>query len=577
MRHAEFSRVVSEMRLPRRRLVLAVAAACVTLLAALSLSAVSAWLITRAWQMPPVLTLSIAITGVRAFGVTRGVFRYLDRLLAHDVGLAGVVALRGRVFERIASSPRAAERVVRIPRGDLVQRLGADADAVGDAVVRGYIPTVVAGVMVLAPVGLIATHSLPAAAFLLVGLAVATWLVPALAERATLRAEAALVDLQADQRADVTATLDAALPLRLAGRLAERLEAISTRQRDIERTQRRSARGLAYAAALSPVAQGIALVGGVWAVLPALSAGDLNAPWFTIVCLVPLAAFEAASALPAAATALVRGRAAARRLAAVLDLSAAPGGASAPGPASAVGPATAPPERPGPTPAGRPPLATAPDAPAPAFLTARGLAAGHDHDAVRGIDLTLNPGDRVCLTGPSGSGKTSLLLTLSGLLPARAGTVLTRHAEPQFFAEDAHLFATTLRENLLLAQGDATEADLLDALTRVGLGPWLEALPDGLDTDLTSQGGNVSGGQRRRLLLARALLSRSAVVLLDEPTEHLDDASAAHLLRAILDGDLFGRDQAVVVVTHAAPPEGATARPVSFPTTMRIHDYARSD
>ena len=105
------------------------------------------------------------------------------------------------------------------------------------------------------------------------------------------------------------------------------------------------------------------------------------------------------------------------------------------------------------------------------------------------------------------------------------------HSAVSFFAEDAHIFATTVRDNLLVARGDCRDDELVAALDAVGLGGWLAGLPDGLSTVLTGGAQAVSAGQRRRLLLARAVISPARIVLLDEPTEHLDATDAERILR----------------------------------------------
>jgi ATP-binding cassette subfamily C protein CydC len=152
--------------------------------------------------------------------------------------------------------------------------------------------------------------------------------------------------------------------------------------------------------------------------------------------------------------------------------------------------------------------------------------------------LNVAPGDRVAVVGPSGCGKTTLLMKTPGV----------------FFAEDAHLFSTTVRDNLLVAKGDAADAELDDALRRAGLGPWLDGLPDGMSTVLVGGAAAVSAGQRRRLLLARALVSTAPTVLLDEPTEHLDASDAEQIMVGLLTpGALFGAERAVVVATHHLP------------------------
>jgi ATP-binding cassette subfamily C protein CydC len=157
--------------------------------------------------------------------------------------------------------------------------------------------------------------------------------------------------------------------------------------------------------------------------------------------------------------------------------------------------------------------------------------------------VALQGGDRLAVTGPSGSGKTTLLMTLA-----------ENPSKEAFFAEDAHLFATTVRDNLLVARGDATDEEVRDALRQVGLGDWLDALPNGLATVLVGGAAAVSAGQRRRMLLARALISTAPTVLLDEPTEHLDAADSDRLLGELLTpGALFPADRTVVVATHHLP------------------------
>ena len=205
--------------------------------------------------------------------------------------------------------------------------------------------------------------------------------------------------------------------------------------------------------------------------------------------------------------------------------------------------------------------------------------------ATEPLTVTFPPGARAAVTGPSGSGKTALLMTLTGLLPPCEGSV-TLDGQPLqsidehdmvrrvgFFAEDAHVFATTVRDNLLVARGDCNDDELVGALHRVGLRHWLDGLPDGLATVLTGGAQALSAGQRRRLLLARALLSRVSIVLLDEPTEHLDANDAEPILEALLDpaGGLFGPERTVVVATHqiSADHAGVEVRVLNGRTSKR--------
>jgi ATP-binding cassette subfamily C protein CydC len=211
--------------------------------------------------------------------------------------------------------------------------------------------------------------------------------------------------------------------------------------------------------------------------------------------------------------------------------------------------------------------ATAPPRPIPTErLRAHDVLAAHLGSGVRAAAVTVDlpPGARLAVTGPSGSGKTTLLMTLAGLLAPLRGEValggkplrLIREHDLRcavsFFAEDAHIFATTVRDNLLVARGDCPDHEMAVALGRVGLDTWLAGLPNGLDTVLSAGAQALSAGQRRRLLLARALISPARILLLDEPTEHLDATDAEPILRTLLKshGGLMGAERTVVVATH---------------------------
>ncbi|MFS0701859.1 amino acid ABC transporter ATP-binding/permease protein [Cellulomonas sp. 179-A 4D5 NHS] len=562
----------------RARVGLAVGLGVLSLGSAVALAAVAAWLIARASQMPPVLELSVATVAVRAFGIGRGTFRYVERLTSHDVALRGVATLRTTLYERVATGRVGTALALR--RGDLLARVGADVDTVGDAVVRGLLPAAVAAVLGLGTVVAMALF-LPAA-----GLALAACLVlagvvsPALAARAARTSEAQALDARAALASVSLGVLDAPGPVTVAGLLPRELDALRSADAALARAVDAGARPTALSAALGQLAVGLAVLAALVLGVPALTAGTVAPVDLAVLVLTPLAAFEATAVLPAAAIQVQRSRAAAARVLALLDeaadgtstADATPGG---PGRgqslgAGAAGPSAAPDTsgRAAPashdTSAGAARVLDAPDR-APtvppgegaaehgaharsATLTARDLVCGWPdrEPVVRGLDLDVRPGRSVAVVGPSGTGKTTLLLTLAGLLPARGGSralggvpldALPRSevtSRVVLTTEDAHVFETTVLENLRVARGDVTEDDARAALDRAGLTAWLAGLPDGLATPLGADGRNVSGGERRRLLLARALLSRAPLLLIDEPAEHLDTATADRLVRDLL-------------------------------------------
>lgn len=519
------------LRVRPARLALAVTFGVLSLGSALALAGLSAWLITRAWQMPPVLDLSVAVVAVRALGISRGIWRYCERLAGHDIALRGAATVRAHVYARlIGASPGT------LRRGAMLDRIGADIDELADTVVRSVIPAAVAAVLGFAATVAIALISLPAAAVLGGALLIADVLAPILAVRASRAREIRGGQARALQSETVVQILDHAPELRVGGLLPRQLELARQRRGEWARAQDAAAAPAAWSAVAPTLAVGIASVGALASAVEL--AGHLAPTTLAILVLLPLAAFEASTALPAAAIGIARSRASAWHL---QELAA---GNEAAAPADVM-PST---ENLG------------------AALRCAELCWRAGDSTSGPLTFQLPAGARMAITGASGIGKTSLLMALAGLARPVSGSVrVDDHALRdlpgaelpgliRFFAEDAHLFATTVRDNLLVARGDATDGDVMDALNMVGLGDWIESLPHGLDTVLAAGAASVSGGQRRRLLLARALLSRVPVLLLDEPTEHLDRNASEMFLRELLDGKsslLAGRT--VVVATHHLP------------------------
>lgn len=493
--HAVFSsdtaiRDVYRLLQPRTpRVVLAVLFGTLALGSALGLATVAAWLITRAWQMPPVLDLTVAVVAVRALGISRGVFSYCERLAIHDTALRAAGNTRVGLYRRLVEVP--AETALRLHSGDLVARVGAAVDDLADVLVRAILPMCVAAVLSAAAVVIIAPISSVAALILAVCLVVSGVVAPYLAGRAAVATETLAARHHSARDTATLLALEHTAELRVAGRLEQVIAESKREHRDLGHAQDRAAIPAAYAGAVSTAAVGVSVLGAV--IVGIMIAGHTSPTSLAILMLVPLSAFEATAALPAAAAQLVRSRIAAGR---VTDL-------TAPAPSTRLRPDTEP--------------------------------------------VALSPGDRLAVLGPSGCGKTTMLMSIAAGYPESPLTAA-------FFAEDAHLFDTTVRDNLLVGRGDATDEQLRAALQNVGLSEWLTGLPDGLSTMLRGGAAAVSAGQRRRLLLARALISEFPILLLDEPTEHLDAADSDRLLTELLTpGGLIAADRTVVVATHHLP------------------------
>ena len=519
-------------RLPR--ILAAIALGVLSLGSALALAGVSAWLITRAWQMPPVLDLSVAVVAVRTFAISRGVLHYCERLATHDTALRAAGTARAQIYSRLARGPAGA--AVRLHSGELVARVGADVDDLANVLVRAAVPIGVAAVLGLAATAVVAAISPPAAAVLAICLLIAGFVAPRLAGRAAALQEEVARQHHSDRDTAAMIALEHAPELRVAGALPDVIAESQRRQHAWGDALDAAARPAAIAEAVPTAAIGASVLG---AVVAAIGLAHTVAPTtLAVLMLLPLSAFEAMTPLPAAAVQLMRSRIAARRL---LDLA---------------------PARPNPSEnsASAPPAGTG--------RLSVDMCSGHV-DAARPTraDLDLSPGARLAVTGASGAGKTTLLMTLAGLLPPLDGRVLLDgtdlgqfdedelHRAISFFAEDAHIFATTVRDNLLVARGDCPDDELMAALDAVGLGPWHAGLPEGLSTVLTGGAQALSAGQRRRLLLARALISPARIVLLDEPTEHLDAIDAERVLCELLgpNSRLMSPKRTVVVATHHLP------------------------
>jgi ATP-binding cassette subfamily C protein CydCD len=503
------------------RFALALLLGSLALGSAVGLMATSGWLISRASQQPPVMYLMLAVTATRAFGIGRAVFRYAERLVSHDAVLRMLADTRVAVYRRLERLAPAGLRTAR--RGDLLSRLVADVDALQDYWLRWLLPAGAALLVSAASVGFTAWLLPEAGAALAAGLLAAGVGVPLLAGAVARRAEHRLSPARGALATRVTDLFTGTAELTVAGALPTRTAEARRADTVLTRITSRAATATALGDGLTALATGLTVAATALVGAQAVADGRLSGVAMAVVVLTPLAAFEAVLGLPLAVQYRQRVRRSAERVYEVLD---------APDPVRE-------PEVPQPAPA------------SPFPLRVQGLRARHagqDRDALAGLDLTLEQGRRVAVVGPSGSGKTTLAQVLLRFLDAEAGTYTLGGTDAYgmdgddvrrlvgLCAQDAHLFDSTVRENLLLARKNATETELRDALARARLLEWADGLPDGLDTLIGEHGARLSGGQRQRLALARALLADFPVLVLDEPAEHLDlptaDALTADLLAA---------------------------------------------
>jgi ATP-binding cassette subfamily C protein CydC len=497
-----------------------------------ALLATSGFLLARASLHPSIVAISVAVVAVRGLSVGRGVFRYAERLASHDAAFRVLVEVRVRIFQRLERLAPAGLRPFR--SGDLLARLVSDVDATQEVFLRGVVPPLTAFVVgagaVTASVFLLAPAAGVLAAGLLVGGALVPWLAAARARLAARRTAPARGELTAR----LTDLLAGAADLHAFGAQEAALAAAAGAGAELARLERRTASGTGLGTGLSSAAAGVTL----WAVLllavAATGVGTLTRVPLAVLTLTALAAFEAVAVLPAAAVQLGQARASAGRVTAVLD---------APDP---VRDPAAPRALPG----------------GPVHVTLRGAQVRYAPAgplALDGVDLDLVASRRVALVGPSGAGKSTVAAVLLRFVELSGGSATLAGADLRDYraddvraviggcVQDPHIFDTTIRGNLLLARPAAGEAELTGAAARAGLLPWIESLPLRWETPVGAHGAAVSGGQRQRLALARALLAGPQLMVLDEPTAHLDRDSRRALTADVLTATA-GR--ATLLITH---------------------------
>ncbi|WP_163648816.1 thiol reductant ABC exporter subunit CydC [Modicisalibacter sp. 'Wilcox'] len=539
---ADFRPWLGRLGRRRRRLWLGGALMLLTAAAGIGLLALSGWFITATAVTGALIAAGVAATlevyvpggGIRAFAVTRTVARYTERLYNHDTVLRVLADLRADLFAVLVRLD--GQALSRLRAAEWLNRLTADIDTLDGLYLRLLAPPVVALLAMLAVVGLLGLMAPPVAwGAGLVLMALWGWLV--IGQPAWGMAPGQREVVTRDRlRSRMIELLQGLAELRGYGTLAPRRQELAALSRRLYADQRRLAARQGVAQALVGCGVSAAAVLALWLGARAHAAGHIGAATLVMLPLAVLALGEVFGALPGAFTRLGGTRAAARRLNALVATSGRI----------------------------RPPREARRLSEAMPALALEGVTLRYPDALTAALDdlsLTLHPGERLALLGASGAGKSSIGQLLTRQIDPSTGRVTVDGTDLRQVSLDdlrdriacltqhSELFQASVADNLRLADPEADEAALWRVLEAVDLAEWARSLPEGLETRVGESGRRVSGGQARRLALARVLLRPADVVILDEPFTGLDDATAARVASRL---DTWLAECSVLYLAHDA-------------------------
>jgi len=526
-------RLFSFMKPFLKEISLSILTGIITIGTGIGMLGTSAYLISYAALQPSIAELQVAIVGVRFFGITRSVFRYLERLVSHSVNLRLLAKMRVWFYRSL--EPGAPANLQQRRGGDLLNRVMADLETLENFYVRVVAPVIVAFVITIGMTFFLGGYFWPLALILFTGMFLNGIVIPLLMILITRKAGSQTVEVRSALSSTMLETFQGLEDLQASGAEGRWLQ-------QIRNSDKESARLQVYYGFLTGLTSGMALLvtnvtvlAVLWAAIPQVSHGLMSGVSLAVVTLLTMASFEATGNLPTAAQNLTASYAAAKRLFEI----AVPAQSKIP----------------------------VQDLPQELIKNAQCLQInglrlsypGSDSPALANIDLSLHRGERVAMVGPSGAGKSSLANAILRFWPVEAGTIQIDGNDLDVYSETStralfgvisqstYLFSETLRENLLLAAPDAGDDQLMEVMHQAKLDDWFTSLPDGLNTWLGDQGVQMSGGERQRLAIARVLLQETPFVLLDEPTANLDPETEKAILTQLF--DTFS-DRGLLIITH---------------------------
>ena len=514
-----------------RRMVLATGFGAATIASGIGLLTTSAYIISKAALQPSIAELQIAIVGVRFFGISRAGFRYLERLISHDVTLRLLARLRVWLYQAV--EPLAPARLMQAHSADLLTRIAADVETLENLFVRVIAPSMVA-LTITAVVTLLVFTLAPSLALLfLASMAFGGICLPLMAHRMARIHGRAIVTTRAELNqglvdaiqgsADLLAFGGAAIQTARVGGLGARLLGLQNRMGSVS----------ALVTALSGLWVNLTVLGVLVVSIPLVRTASLDGVMLGVVVLAAISSFEAILPLPVALQYLDNSLAAGRRILELVDSR---------------------------------PLVVDPPAPSPVppILAIRVSDLTFRYEpgeapALQQVSFSIPYHGKVALVGPSGAGKSTLVNLLLRFWEYQTGSIKVGDTELRELAQEdvrrmislvsqsTYLFNATVRENLLLAQPEASEQQMFEAARQARIHDVICSFPAGYDTWIGERGLQLSGGERQRLAIARAILKRAPILVLDEPTANLDAISERQILDQLVGLMQF---RTTLLVTH---------------------------